>query len=229
MPKNLSKIGRKCKCDRLGVSRPARETGQLLLDALDELHYKGIILMAASSSWEIEVDRFGKRELAVVRHQLVEAETLLSRYYCIPGREWPAYAYDVETLSDLTQSEAIEGILALVAKYEYRPPRSSGGQERLEFYRICLQDHNILAASGHGPGGISFEALLLYILTHELVHVFRFASQPQRYFADSASRVVEERSVHRITSDILRMKKDRRLVPVLRAYQEYPFVSEQEM
>jgi hypothetical protein len=185
------------------------------------------LVWSASSSKEIEVDRFGKRELEVVRYQLVEAETLLSRYYCIPGREWPAYAYDVETLSDLTQSEAIEGILALVAKYEYRP--LSGGEPRLEFYRICLQDHNILAASGHGPRGISFEALLLYVLTHELVHVFRFASQPQRYFADSASRVVEERSVHRITSDILRMKNDRRLLPVLRAYQEYPFVSTQEM
>jgi hypothetical protein len=170
------------------------------------------------------MERFGKRELAVVRSQLAEAEALLSRFYCIPDREWKAYPYDVKTMGDLPQQEIAEDILALIAKYEYCSRGSSGGK-RVEFYGICLQDHNILAASARQSEGISFEPLMLYILTHELVHIFRFASQPHRYFVNAHLRVAEERSVHRITNNILCLKNDPRLLPVLGAYQDYPFVS----
>lgn len=175
------------------------------------------------------MERFGKRELAVVRSQLAEAEDLLSRYYCIPGREWPAYPYDVRTLADWPQLAEATNILALVARYQYSSPQQRGRLRPIEFYGICLQDHNILSACARSGDGISFEPLMLYILTHELVHVFRFANQPQRYFAGADLRVAEERNVHRITSHILRTKRDARLSAVLRAYEDYPFVSAEAM
>jgi hypothetical protein len=202
--------------------------GLSAIDASEDLNYNMIRLESGSISaiqGIAHVKRFGKKELAVVEAGLAEAEVLLSRYYCIPGREWPAYPYDVKTLADLPEPEASSDILALVTRCEYRSRGWRGSDKQLDFYGICLQDHNILEVSERKADGISFEPLMLYILTHELVHVFRFANQPQRYFAKPQIRIAEERSVHRITSDILRLKQDPRLLPILRVYDDYPFVS----
>ena len=165
---------------------------------------------------------FGRRELAVARKKLNEAESLLSEYYCIPGREWPLYPYGVRTLVDVDEMADSEEVLASVAKYEVSSPLRVT-RSRFDYYEIRLQDHNILSAASRRGDGISFEPLMLYVLTHELVHVFRFASLPQRFFADEKERIREERQVHRITSNILRMKNESGLTPVLEAYEEYPF------
>jgi hypothetical protein len=168
------------------------------------------------------MEYFGRRELAIAREKLSEAESLLSEYYCIPGREWPLYPYGVRTLVDLDEMADYEEVLASVAKYEISSPIRMT-RSRFDYYEIRLQDHNILSASSRRGDGISFEPLMLYVLTHELVHVFRFANLPQRFFADEKEKVREERQVHRITSNILRMKNESGLTPVLEAYDEYPF------
>jgi hypothetical protein len=165
---------------------------------------------------------FGKRELKVVREQLGEAESLLSRYYCIPGREWPRYPYEVKTLKELEEPEIVENALAVVTKYEYSVQSVADCQRRLEVYGICLQDHNILAVSKRSPGDESFEALMLYILTHELVHVFRFATSPHSFFLEERLRQAEENRVHRIAHDILCKRRDPLLHRVLKKYQDYP-------
>jgi hypothetical protein len=165
---------------------------------------------------------FGKSELKVVREQLSEAESLLSRYYCIPGREWPKYPYEVKTLTELKEPEIAENALAVVTMYEYSIQSAADCQRRLEVYGICLQDHNILAVSQRSPEEESFEALMLYILTHELVHVFRFANSPHSFFIEKRFRFPEENRVHRITRDILCRKRDPSLMRLLEAYQDYP-------
>jgi hypothetical protein len=170
------------------------------------------------------VERFGKTELAVVRQQLIAAEMLLSRYYCIPDREWPAYVYDVRTLADLAPGELSNNILAHISKYEAVSEKF--GRKRFDFYGICLQDHNILAACRRRTGGISLEPLMLYVLTHELVHVIRFANQPSKFFMSGTDQFAEEQRVHRITREVLRMKHDPALLPVLQAYEGYPFAAE---
>lgn len=171
---------------------------------------------------ELRMEYFGRRELAVTRERLNEAESLLSQYYCIPGREWLFYPYGVRTLVDLDEMTDSKEVLASVAKYEVssaiRVTRT-----RFDYYEIRLQDHNILSASNRRGDGISFESLMLYVLTHELVHVFRFANLPQRFFVGDEEKVREERQVHQITSNILRMKNESGLAPVLEAYKEYPF------
>jgi hypothetical protein len=165
---------------------------------------------------------FGRRELAIAREKLNEAESLLSEYYCIPGREWPLYPYGVRTLVDLDEMTDSEQVLASVTKYEFSSPIRVT-RSRFDYYEIRLQDHNILSASSREGDGISFESLMLYVLTHELVHVFRFANLPQRFFVGEEEKVREERWVHRITSNILRMKNESGFTPVLEAYNEYPF------
>jgi hypothetical protein len=172
-----------------------------------------------------DLDRFGKSELTVVRSQLAEAESLLSRYYCVREREWPHYPYEVKTLAELREPEITEGAFALVAKYEYllgSQGKKGGRQGRIEIYGICLQDHNILTAAHRHSDGIAFESLMLYILTHELVHVFRFANAPQSFFMEKPLRQSEESRVHRITSSILQGRKDPKLLRVLDLYRDYP-------
>jgi hypothetical protein len=169
------------------------------------------------------LDRFGPEELSVVQGQLSEAELLLSRYYCIPGREWPKYPYEVKTLKELSGKEIVSHALAMVTKYEYSLKDSPSRLCHLEVYGICLQDHNILAATRCRARPVTLKALMLYVLTHELVHVFRFANSPQRYFVENALRQDEETRVHRITSDILQEKKDCRVQQVLEVFENYPF------
>lgn len=168
------------------------------------------------------MEYFGRRELAIAREKLNEAEVLLSEYYCIPGREWSLYLYGVRTLVELDELADSEEVLASVAKYEVSSPVRMA-RPRFDYYEIRLQDHNILSASSRREDGISFESLMLYVLTHELVHVFRFANLPQRFFVGEEEKVQEERQVHRITSNILRMKNESGLTPILDAYSEYPF------
>jgi hypothetical protein len=168
------------------------------------------------------LDRFGKSELTVVRSQLAEAESLLSCYYCIPEREWAHYPYEVKTLAELREPEITQEAFALVAKYEYLLGSRGKGRRPIEIYGICLQDHNILTAAHRYSDGIAFEPLMLYILTHELVHVFRFANAPQSFFMEKRLRQSEEGRVHRITSDILQGRKDPKLLRVLDLYRGYP-------
>ena len=167
------------------------------------------------------LDRFSPKELRLVRDQLAEAEILLSHYYCIPGREWPRYPYDVKTLEDLKGAEIADDALAMVTRFQYcleSPPQ----QPRLrEIFGICLQDHNILATLRRRPEAMTLEALMLYILTHELVHVFRFANFPQQYFIQRELHGEKEKRVHRIASGILRERRDPQIERVLGAYDDY--------
>ena len=52
-------------------------------------------------------------------------------------------------------------------------------------------------------GGGGLEPLLLYILTHELVHVVRFQRAEHLFSAASELRLAEEERVHRITLELL--------------------------
>jgi hypothetical protein len=133
------------------------------------------------------------------------------------------YPYEIRTLSELGETEIDLKALAMVAKYGYTLKKSPGQLRYREIYGICLQDHNILAATRRAFRPVTLEALMLYILTHELVHVFRFASSLQRYLIEKEFREQEESRVHRITSDILRERNEGRLQQVLDVFQDYPF------
>ena len=161
--------------------------------------------------------------MRVVRTQLSEAEFLLSNYYCIPGREWPRYPYEIRTLRELGEADIARDALAMVTIYEYSLKRSPSQLRSLEVFGIYLQDHNILAATRRHFRPVSLEALMLYILTHELVHVVRFANSPQQYLIEKELRKQEENRVHRITSEILRQSKDGRVQQVLEVFEDYPF------
>jgi hypothetical protein len=87
-----------------------------------------------------------------------------------------------------------------------------------DFYRVCLQDHNILKTLQH-VDYLMFP-LLLYIVTHELVHIVRFSQFLALFEAPEEHKQEEERRVHQLTQKILAPLKVRDLPPVMQYYDE---------
>jgi hypothetical protein len=110
----------------------------------------------------------------------------------------------VVTLSEVQGPERAENAFAHLVVYERSRP---AGEEHL--YRICLQDDTILRRVV-GEGDDWLGALLVYILTHELVHVVRFQRAEQSYQVEASTREHEEDEVHRITLELLRQKAEPR-------------------
>jgi hypothetical protein len=144
--------------------------------------------------------RFNEDELAEVQRALALAEELTGRFYCIPGREWPRYPYEVRTRSEDPGpgGEAFADVVRMVAGEE-----RSGGEFFRERYRIRLHDEAILDAVHDRRDGIGLFPLLVYVLTHELVHVVRFGAEFASFDAGLEERLEEEARVHGITRLIL--------------------------
>lgn len=146
--------------------------------------------------------RFNAQELELVKTSAREAEHLVTRYYALAPREWARMRYEVKTQTEQDQVEILDSVLAHVICYEYTRRIGQEVLERSDLYRICLQDNRILETHGRGID-IDLAKFLLYVLTHELVHVVRFGQNLQRLDLPVAERLAEERSVEQITDRIL--------------------------
>ncbi len=72
-----------------------------------------------------------------------------------------------------------------------------------DYFKICLQDHVIRRALTR-DAHLSLLPLATYIVTHELIHVVRFARFLQRFDAPEKERDAEEARVHGETIELLR-------------------------
>ncbi|MCD6570191.1 MAG: hypothetical protein J7L53_05770 [Deltaproteobacteria bacterium] len=77
--------------------------------------------------------------------------------------------YDIKTLEELSGPEKAPGTFAKLLLME------GTGLNRLRHYRICLQDDEILRVL-YDNKDIDMLAFIVYILTHELIHIQRFFS-----------------------------------------------------
>jgi hypothetical protein len=152
-----------------------------------------------------ELRSFGRRELKSVERAHAEAADLVSAFYVLAPRERERMHYEVRTLRQLAPDEVADDAFAEVRCYDCA--RLVGAQlvDRHDLYRICMQDHRILGALDSAPQGgrLALEPMLLYILTHELIHVVRFSQQMQRVDLVPALRPQEELSVEHTTRRIL--------------------------
>jgi hypothetical protein len=121
--------------------------------------------------------------------------------------------YEVKTLRSLDTAEITDRALAHTLCYEFRRQAADVVLEEGDFYRICLQDHRILDAASHSGGHLN--ALLTYILTHELVHVVRFGQRLQRVDLPYELREQEENKVESTTRAILAAQNDSRIARIL--------------
>lgn len=164
---------------------------------------------------------FGRTELKAVRRARAEAEALVGEFYVLAPREWERMTYEVRTLNELAPEEISDQAFAQVLCYDFTRRIGSTIVDRRDLYRICLQDHRILQAlSGSRPAApksdnLALEPFLLYLLTHELIHVVRFTQRLQRLDLAPALRPQEEMNVEQTTRHILAPVADRALHRVL--------------
>lgn len=127
------------------------------------------------------------------------AEDVVSSHFGLSEDFWKKDArFELATLADLDRSEITDFALAQIIKYQV-PDRRAHRTRSL--YRICLQDHRILKAGN--SRSLSLETLLSYVITHELIHLVRFARHDQIFEARAKVRPVEESLVHEISGQLL--------------------------
>lgn len=163
---------------------------------------------------------FNEQQRSWVGEVLETAETLVGDHFRLNLGDLERFPYDLRTLADLKRQEKTRKALAQVCKYEYRKETPSPDLRRREFYRICLQDDRILStAQTESPSML--RPLLLYVVTHELIHVIRFSLEPPRFYLDPKEKGTEERYVHRMTYEILKSSRDPYIEPLLDRYRPW--------
>ena len=139
-----------------------------------------------------------QRTLAI--QAMEEAEQHTTRYYCIPPHRWEKLHFDLLTRQDQEWEPLPETALARV-RCLIRP-----AFQRLapyDFYRIELNDPLIMEAAERTDLTSDFYHLLVYILTHEMVHLVRLSSILKDPLQGRKFREFEEQRVQRICHQIL--------------------------
>ncbi len=146
---------------------------------------------------------FQDKNLETVSDALDIAEDKTGDYYKLSFGQWKRHHYDVKTLSALSDDEITSYAFALLNKCLRVTDRVEPKARTQDFYFICLQDHRILQAMRRDKD-LKLLPLLVYILTHELVHIVRFCNFSQRFEVSGKGKENEERVVHSTTYSILK-------------------------
>ncbi len=163
---------------------------------------------------------FDPGQIETVTTAVGMAEELVSDHFKMSASQWLRQRYDVKTLASLDPSEVVHGPFAQIMRYRGQRRDRSLGSDAYDFYKICLQDHAILAALEAAPE-IGLLPFVLYIATHELVHIVRFSRFLQRFDASDEERLAEEALVHALTHDILKTVRLPGLDGVHRYYERW--------
>jgi len=146
--------------------------------------------------------QFNTHQIKIVNQAVALAEEIVSNFYKMSASQWLSRKYDVKTLNDLAPEEIVQGPFAQIIRYEGRPMDSSLGSSNYDFYKICIQDHSILATI-ENIAKLHLFPFLIYIIAHELIHIVRFSKFIQRFDASFDEKQIEERCVHQITREII--------------------------
>jgi hypothetical protein len=139
---------------------------------------------------------FSPRQRHLAISALEEAEVRTSDYYCIPPFRWQSVRYDLLTRQDPEWQPLPDGMLA-------RTRRLQRERHPWDFFRIELNDPGILVAAHRENLRTALYPFLLYILTHEMVHLVRLSHILADSEQHSATRDTEELRVSQIVRSIL--------------------------
>ncbi len=168
---------------------------------------------------------FSPEELQVVTRAATMAEELVSNHYKLSASQWLTRKYDISTQAELTPDEIVEGPFAQVIRYKGHPEASSLNSASYDFYKICLQDDQILKAL-QTKSDLMLFPFTLYIITHELIHIVRFSRFLHNFTASDKERTREEIQVHQRTLEILQNVSVENLAAVFTFYKEWHTNSE---
>ncbi len=128
------------------------------------------------------------------------SEEVTSDHFSLSAGHWVRNPYEVRTLKDVRAIDIPEGVLAHLMRFGKPFVKKKFGRDTPYFYRICLHDQRILEHTNGGKRHRLYP-LLIYIVTHELVHIARFSLFD--CFFKSNRKGEEEMIVHRQTGLIL--------------------------
>ncbi len=158
---------------------------------------------------------FSADEKTAVHRSFMEAEGLARNFFQLSSEEWKTHRYEVKTFEHLEPHEKSDEAFAQLCKYVYRKRDAEDRRTDFHFFRVCLQDHRILDAVKRGGSFIRFPPLMLYIATHELVHILRFNRGESEFDMGVEEKEREEEQVHIITRRMLKTRADAHLNLVL--------------
>jgi hypothetical protein len=162
---------------------------------------------------------FSVAEISQVASAMEVAEEAVSDHFHISDTAWLRYPYELRTLAELSPAEINGRALAQVLRLR-NPPRP-GRLRAQDFFRICLQDHNLLGLIQREGVRELMLPLLTYVLAHELVHVVRFYRFHHLFEAEPHERAQEEATVHHLTGRALKKVRLPHLDRVLNFYEEH--------
>ncbi|WP_457553473.1 hypothetical protein [Desulfobacula sp.] len=165
---------------------------------------------------------FNAQERLKVDEAVKLSEELVNNHFKMSSGQWLKNRYDIKTAKDLAFHECVDGPFAQVIKYEGRKKDATLRSSSFSLYRVCLQDNAILTMVLKRKD-LSLDPFLLYILTHELVHIVRFSKFKQRYENKNEADVTldEERKVHVLTHAILKSVSVSGLSKVFEFYKDW--------
>lgn len=161
---------------------------------------------------------FNSDDISTVSEALEIAEDNTGDFYKFSFNQWKRHHYDVKTLSSLKDEEITSNAFALLHKRSRMTNAFESKTRGRDFYIICLQDHQIIKALGRDKK-LNVMPLLVYVFTHELVHIVRFCNFHQRFDLSGIDRDDEEKIVHATTYEILKDLSLPKLDYVLEAYE----------
>jgi len=157
----------------------------------------------------ISLEQFSKDQLKIVNEAVATAEEIVGNHYKLSLSQWRRPKYDIKTLVDLSEDEIIlaenkivHGPFAQIIRYQGQKIDSSLSSSAYDFYKICLQDHFVISALRQSIKMLFFP-FILYIITHELIHVVRFSNFSQNFEASPEEKLAEETRVHKHTNKML--------------------------
>jgi hypothetical protein len=166
------------------------------------------------------IETFNPDQLEIVNEAVGMAEELVSNDYKMSASQWLHRRFDIKTITDLDPDEIVHGPFAQIIRYEGRHRAHPLGSSTYDLYKICLQDHAIIEVLTQQTDLLLFP-FVLYIVTHELIHIVRFSKFLQYFDAPPEERLAEEKRVHARTHEILKPLQLKGLPEVLHYYNEW--------
>lgn len=160
---------------------------------------------------------FEGKSIEAVSEALHIAEDKTGDYYKFSFGQWKRHHYDVKTLVSLADDEITSYAFALLNKCSRVVEGYESKTKNRDFYFICLQDHQILNALVRDKN-LTLLSLLVYIFTHELVHIVRFCNFSQNFNISGRGKEKEEKLVHATTYEILKDISLPRMDYILESY-----------
>jgi hypothetical protein len=163
---------------------------------------------------------FKQHDLETVSDALYIAEDAIGNFFKFSLGQWRRHRYDVRTLSSLSGDEIRPHAFALLNKSSRVIGDFELKAKKQDFYFICLQDHLILNAMKRDKE-LGLLSLLVYVFTHELVHIVRFCNFLKRFETSGSERDREEEIVHTKTFEILKDTSVPKLDYILDSYRSH--------